>query len=67
VDLTYGANVLLNDVREPLVASGRTMRLSASIGLTAATAADDHDALLRRADAAMYDAKATGRDAAIFR
>ncbi len=59
------AELLVEAVREPLMAASRTIRLSASVGAVAATADDDHDSLLRRADAAMYEAKSLGRDTAV--
>ena len=40
----------------------RELRLSASIGLTELRPEDDRDAALKRADTALYDAKATGRN-----
>jgi EAL domain-containing protein (putative c-di-GMP-specific phosphodiesterase class I) len=58
---------LLNVLRLPLVAEGRTIRATASIGVALADgAAETADDLLREADAAMYAAKAAGRAQAEF-
>jgi diguanylate cyclase (GGDEF)-like protein len=46
-------------LRPPMLAGGREHRLSASIGVALGDA--DPDALVARADAASYRAKATGR------
>lgn len=59
------ADALLRCVRQPLVAMGRTIRISASAGAVIAGPADDHDSLLRRADANMYEAKSIGRDRSV--
>ncbi len=48
---------------EPMVIGGRAMRLRASVGVVTAAAPDeDAAALLGRADAAMYDAKRSGKN-----
>jgi diguanylate cyclase (GGDEF)-like protein len=60
------AGVLLDQVRDPVVAGGHRMRVSASIGVVTADATQDHDRFLSRADSAMYDAKAGGRDTAVL-
>lgn len=55
---------LLQDLTAPLVIQGLEFVVSASIGAAVADANDDTaDALLRRADIAMYRAKARGRNA----
>jgi diguanylate cyclase (GGDEF)-like protein len=62
-DAARVAEKLLDALREPIALRGRTHRITASIGLTVfprdASSAED---LLKRADAAMYAAKAGGRD-----
>ncbi len=59
------AEALVEAVRQPLVAMGRTIRISASAGAVLAGPLDDHDSLLHRADATMYKAKSVGRDRAV--
>ena len=51
---------LLDAVRQPLVFDGHRLQISASIGV-AVTPPVDPEALLRCADAAVYDAKSQGR------
>jgi diguanylate cyclase (GGDEF)-like protein len=50
-------------LRAPFTPGGRTLRISASIGLAIAEAGDDHSAddFLRKADSAMYEAKNSGK------
>ena len=52
-------------VRETFQYHGQTVNVSASIGIAMASAETDSDALLRDADAALYRAKAGGRNQAI--
>jgi diguanylate cyclase (GGDEF)-like protein len=66
---TEGAVVVAERIRQTIAATrvesagGRTDRMSASIGLASFPAdADDSDGLIRRADAALYDAKSRGKD-----
>jgi diguanylate cyclase len=60
---TVVAERLRRALSEPPPASlPRELRLSASIGLTVLKPDDDADAALRRADAALYGAKAAGRN-----
>ncbi len=56
------AEKILESVRAPVQAGGREVLVTTSIGI-AHGAHEDAEALLRRADAALYDAKAAGRDA----
>ncbi|MHB1066978.1 MAG: GGDEF domain-containing protein [Candidatus Nanopelagicales bacterium] len=49
-------------VAQPLVVQGATVTPGVSIGVTVARPGDDVDAVLARADAAMYRAKAGGRN-----
>jgi diguanylate cyclase (GGDEF)-like protein len=53
---------LLATMREPIDVGAATVTVSASIGVTLATGADDIESLLGSADRAMYRAKAAGRD-----
>lgn len=50
-------------LRAPFTLGGRTLRISASIGLAIAEAGDDHSAddLLRKADSVMYEVKNSGK------
>jgi diguanylate cyclase (GGDEF)-like protein len=60
---TAAAERLRRALAEPPPATlPRELRLAASIGLTLIRPDDDADAALRRADTALYDAKATGRN-----
>ena len=54
------AERLLAAVCEPVELSGRHHHVSASIGIAAGRTGVSHDALVRRADVAMYRAKARG-------
>jgi diguanylate cyclase (GGDEF)-like protein/PAS domain S-box-containing protein len=57
------AGKLVETLREPIVASGRTLAITVSIGVALHTRGQlDPAALLRRADAALYEAKRRGRD-----
>jgi diguanylate cyclase (GGDEF)-like protein len=49
-------------VRAPIEMEGQLVPTSVSVGVTMATEDDDVDALVARADRAMYLAKAAGRD-----
>ena len=53
---------VLSALREPPELGGSVIRSVASIGVTAARAGDSTEELLRRADVAMYAAKALGGD-----
>jgi diguanylate cyclase (GGDEF)-like protein/PAS domain S-box-containing protein len=57
------ANRLVSEISRPVdLGNGRTARIGASIGIAFATAEDaSPEAVLRRADAAMYAAKQAGR------
>jgi diguanylate cyclase (GGDEF)-like protein len=55
------ADRIVRKLAEPLQVAGRTVLIGASIGLISAMQGDDPDAQLRRADSAMYVAKAQGR------
>lgn len=58
--LTILAAGLLNALTEPAGATGRGVRVSASIGGAVGRPSDTTDTLLHRADQAMYRAKAQG-------
>jgi diguanylate cyclase (GGDEF)-like protein len=53
--------VVAANLRRPVDAKGHAMVVEASIGLAPARAGDTFDELLRRADVAMYEAKAMGK------
>jgi diguanylate cyclase (GGDEF)-like protein/PAS domain S-box-containing protein len=56
------ANAIIDEVEQPIDIGGPSVRIGASIGIAFATApGDSPEALLRRADAAMYSAKRAGR------
>jgi diguanylate cyclase (GGDEF)-like protein len=55
------AERLLTALAEPLVIAGRVIRVTASIGVVAAQPGVPLDDLMRRADVAMYRAKAAGK------
>ena len=57
------AEKILDAVRAPFDADGQDMLVTASIGIADGGAGDGEDAMLKRADAALYDAKAAGRNA----
>ena len=56
------AEKIVEEARQPLRIDGREIVATASIGLAYGDGSEDEDALLRRADAALYDAKAAGRN-----
>jgi diguanylate cyclase (GGDEF)-like protein len=58
---------ILSSLREPFVVDGHTVTVSASLGLVVPDRADalSADALLRRADAAMYAGKRRGKGALV--
>ncbi|HEX5614307.1 MAG TPA: EAL domain-containing protein [Acidimicrobiia bacterium] len=58
------AESILDAIRTPFSLGGRELYVTASIGLAMTTSADaaTPDTIIRDADAAMYDAKARGRD-----
>jgi diguanylate cyclase (GGDEF)-like protein len=61
-DLEMVAARILRSVEQPIVVAGTTVRISASIGIALSPGPEDtFEALLQRADAAMYEAKAEGR------
>jgi len=57
---------ILESVRQPFVLSGTEFRTSASIGVTFSAFGYEHaDDMLKDADAAMYQAKAAGKDCCV--
>ncbi|MDH3663049.1 MAG: EAL domain-containing protein [Alphaproteobacteria bacterium] len=63
-DVTRPAELILQSVREPIVIEGTTLEIAASIGVSLCPLdADDTGELMRRADVALYAAKAAGRNA----
>ncbi|MET0425764.1 MAG: EAL domain-containing protein [Actinoplanes sp.] len=60
-DYTATLNRLAGQLCLPLSAGGRALVVEASIGIAPARAGDTADELLRRADVAMYEAKAQGK------
>jgi diguanylate cyclase (GGDEF)-like protein/PAS domain S-box-containing protein len=61
-DGTFIAERIIAALTEPLVLSGRSVAVSASIGITYGTSTVEADEVLRNADLAMYTAKATGKN-----
>jgi diguanylate cyclase (GGDEF)-like protein/PAS domain S-box-containing protein len=53
---------LCDAVRPPFQVAGSELYVTASIGITCGTPGEASDEVLRRADVAMYQAKASGRD-----
>ena len=60
-DVVPVAERIIRSVSKPIVAGGYVVTTAASVGITLVTAGDAPDDLLRRADAAMYSAKAEGK------
>jgi diguanylate cyclase (GGDEF)-like protein len=61
-DAAAVAEKVLDVLRRPVVIGGRVLSISASVGVTLATAGDDPETLLNHADSAMYRAKSAGRN-----
>ena len=59
------AELLRRSVAEPIPTSAGALRLTLSIGVTLSSPSESTDALVARADAAMYRAKQAGRDQVI--
>jgi diguanylate cyclase (GGDEF)-like protein/PAS domain S-box-containing protein len=56
------ANAIIHEIQRPIDIGGHCVRIGASIGVAFATGVGDSpEALMRRADAAMYSAKRSGR------
>lgn len=60
------ARRLAASLSEPVLVGGRRLVMSASIGVAVAQPGSDAEALMRDADAATYQAKATRRDTEVF-
>jgi diguanylate cyclase (GGDEF)-like protein/PAS domain S-box-containing protein len=56
------AGRLLSSLRAPVVLSGATLSVTASVGGALGAPGDTAETLLHRADTAMYEAKRTGKD-----
>ena len=57
------ANKLVEKLREPIALAGKSLEITVSIGVAVCTPGElDDAALLRRADAALYEAKRRGRN-----
>jgi diguanylate cyclase (GGDEF)-like protein/PAS domain S-box-containing protein len=58
---------LIPAIRQPMEVEGHTLNVSCSVGVAMYPGdATDQDELMRRADAAMYEAKSAGRDTARY-
>ncbi len=58
---------LIPAIRQPMLVEGHTLSVSCSVGVALYPHdATDQDELMRRADAAMYEAKSAGRDTARY-
>jgi diguanylate cyclase (GGDEF)-like protein/PAS domain S-box-containing protein len=55
------AQAVLDAFARPVAAGGREFELTASVGVVVSDASSDADTLIRRADLAMYSAKARGK------
>ncbi len=62
MDVPELAKRILTTLRQPLPADDTTIAVSASVGVVPAGTDESLRDLLRRGDAALYDAKARGRD-----
>jgi two-component system, sensor histidine kinase LadS len=60
------AERLLDRLNQPMTLEGHTVHVAASIGIAMSHDEDDTTTLIRRADAAMYQAKAAGRNRTQF-
>lgn len=61
-DIRQIGSKLLTGIRRNLVIDGHRLQPSASIGFVVAVAGDTAQALIKRADVALYEAKASGRN-----
>ena len=52
---------LIQDISDEFIYSGHTLKIGVSIGIALASSGDNLEEVLRRADLALYDAKASGR------
>jgi diguanylate cyclase (GGDEF)-like protein len=62
LELAATAARLIEVVREPIIVRGTTVIPTCSIGIARTGPSDDVESVIRHADAALYDAKANGRD-----
>jgi diguanylate cyclase (GGDEF)-like protein/PAS domain S-box-containing protein len=56
------AEKIIEEMRRPIRIEGRDLAVTTSVGLAYAHAGTDGESLLKRADKALYEAKAAGRD-----
>lgn len=64
-DLATGkklAERIRKEIKRPIVVGAQVVEVTASVGVTIAVAGEDIDAMINRADIAMYEAKELGRD-----
>ncbi|MEM7142251.1 MAG: GGDEF domain-containing protein [Actinomycetota bacterium] len=61
-ELASTAHRLIEVIREPMIVQGTTVIPTCSVGIAMSGGDDDVEAVIRHADAALYDAKAKGRD-----
>ncbi|MDW3219939.1 MAG: EAL domain-containing protein [Acidimicrobiales bacterium] len=62
MELAVTAQRLIEVIREPIIVHGTTVIPTCSVGIARSSGGDDVEAVLRHADAALYDAKTKGRD-----
>jgi diguanylate cyclase (GGDEF)-like protein len=62
LELAATADRLISVIRQPVVVRGTTVIPTCSVGIALSGAGDDVELVLGHADAALYDAKAKGRD-----
>ncbi len=62
LELAATADRLISVIREPVVVRGTTVIPTCSVGIALSGVGDDVELVLGHADAALYDAKAKGRD-----
>jgi diguanylate cyclase (GGDEF)-like protein/PAS domain S-box-containing protein len=61
-DVKAVATKLVEALRQPVLIGGKLLMVTCSVGAALPSAGDDDEALLRRADTALYEAKRRGRN-----